>query len=67
MKRQINKLDDIVSTNINTNQVYDVVDNELKFDIIISLANNHVQNNLPMVTIRLIVGELSQTQMGQFT
>ena len=67
MKRQINKLDDIVSTNINTNQVYDVVDNELKFDIIISLANNHVQNNLPMVTVRLIVGELSQTQMGQFT
>ena len=45
-----------MSTNINKNQVDDVFDNELKFESSNSLANNHVQDLLPMVTIRIIVG-----------
>ena len=46
-----------MSNNIKTNQVDDVVDNELKFDSSNSLATNNVQNNLPMVNLRLRVGK----------
>ena len=33
---------DLVSTNINTNQLDDVVDNEMKLDFNSSLANYHI-------------------------
>ena len=42
-----------MSTNINTNKVNEIVDNELIFDISNSLSHNPVQDPLPMVTIIL--------------
>ena len=53
MKREINNLGQIESNRINTNKVNDIFYNELKFDSSNSLANNHVQYPLPMVTKRL--------------
>ena len=41
-------------TNINTNQENDNIDNELEFDSSNILANNYVQDNLPIVNIILI-------------
>ena len=55
--REINNLDQIVSTNIKNNQVNDIVKNELKFDSINSPANNTVNYPLPIVTIRLRGGK----------
>ena len=49
----INNVEQIVSTNINTNLVDDVNDNELKFDSSNSLENNHVEDPLPVVIIGL--------------
>ena len=45
----------VMSTNVNnTNQVNDVVENELKFDSSNSLSNNTVKYPLPIVSISLI-------------
>ena len=43
----------IVITNINTNKVNEIVDNELIFDSSNSLSHNPVQDPLPIVTIIL--------------
>ena len=58
MKRGINKLEHIVSTNIKTYQVKDVIDNELKFDSSNGLDNNPLMYPLPVVTISLRVGKI---------
>ena len=57
MRREINKLDHVVSTNIDHIQVNDVIYNELKFDSSNSLSNNPVKDTLPIVTIILIGGK----------
>ena len=49
-----------MSTNIKSNQVNEVIGNELKFDISNSLANNPVKNPLPIVTVRLIGSKKSR-------
>ena len=57
MKREHNRLDHVVSTNINTNEVHGVVDNKLKFDISNSLDNNPAHDPLPIATISLRDGK----------
>ena len=47
----------IVSNNINYNQVNDFIDNELKFYSSNSLAINPVNNAPPIVTVRLTGGK----------
>ena len=64
MKREIIKLDHVVSTNIKTNQVNYAIENELKFDIINSLANNPVNDTLKMVAIILRVGKQSRQTLN---
>ena len=54
---EINNLDHVVSTNTKNNQVNDVIDNELKFDVIKILANNHVKYPLPILNISLRGGK----------
>ena len=48
LKREINKLYQVVSTNIKSSKLNDVIENELKFDSVNSLANNDVNNTLPI-------------------
>ena len=53
MKREVNKLYHAVSTNIKSNQVNYGIDNELKFDSSNSLANDSINDTVPIVTISL--------------
>ena len=46
MRREINKLDHVVSTNIKYNQVNDVILNELEFYSSNSTDNNNVKDPL---------------------
>ena len=46
-------MDHIVSTNIKSNKLNGAINNELKFDIRNSLANNLVKDTLTIVTIIL--------------
>ena len=48
-------------TNINTNKVNEIVDNELIFDSSNSPSHNPVQDPLPMVTIILIFSKNPST------
>ena len=52
-------------TNVNTNEVKDVIDNELKFDSKNSLANDNVQDNPPIVNISLRSGKKSRKTFNQ--
>ena len=56
-KRKINYLDHIVSTDIKSNQVNEVIYNEVKFYSRNSLANNTVNYPLPIVTLSLRGGK----------
>ena len=46
-----------MSTNIKSNQLNNIIEDELKFDSSNSLDNNPVNNLLPIVTISLIDGK----------
>ena len=46
-------MDHLVITNIKSNKVKDVVDNELKFDSRNSLFNNPVKEPLPIMNVSL--------------
>ena len=49
--RGLNRGDHIVKVDVKTDQVNDVVGNELKFDSIPSLAKNPLNDILPIVNI----------------
>ena len=53
-----------MSTNINTNQVNDAINNELEFDMIHSLSNNNVQDPLTIVNIRIRFGKKSRQTLN---
>ena len=56
MRREINKLDNVVSTNIKYNKVNDIIRNELKLDSGNSIANNPVKFTPPIVPVSLSGG-----------
>ena len=51
-------------TNVKTNQVNGIIDNELKFDSRNILDNNPVQNPLPILTINLRGGKKSRQTLN---
>ena len=53
LEGEINKLYNSVSTNIKSNQINDVINNELKFNSNNTLANNPVNDSSPIVTVIL--------------
>ena len=53
-----------MSTNIKSNQVNDIIKNELKFDSINSLATNPVKGPLLIVTISLRDGKYSRKNLN---
>ena len=56
----MNKMDHVVSTNINSNQVNGVTKNELEFDSSNSIANIHIKDNKHIVTVSLRGGNKSR-------
>ena len=53
-KTKINCMYHVLITNIQYNQLNDVIENELKFDSSNSLSNNPVNDTLSIVTLSLI-------------
>ena len=47
-------------TNVNTNEVKDVIDNELKFDSNYSLVNSLIKDSQPITTI--IIGGVKKSE-----
>ena len=64
MKRGIKNLYHVVSTNINTNKVNDIIENELEFDSSNSLANNNVKYPLPIASKMLKGGKKSRQTLN---
>ena len=64
LRRETEKMDHVVSTNTNSNQVNEIIKNELKFDSIDTLAINPVNNTPHIVTIILRCGKKSRKTLN---
>ena len=64
LRREVNKMDHVVITDISSNQLNDVIENELKFDSRNSLAKNTVKYPLPKVSVILRGGKDSRQNLN---